>query len=141
MEDARGRRAWGKAAQALARRGVSLAWAVLDVVGFSRAPEEEVRELLAREYPGVNPDVIMITSTHNHEGPDTMGMWGPDATTDGKYPRYMRYLVKKIARGIAEAAARIYGLPGVSFVHLGVLMGEVPDPAADRPAEAGRVGL
>lgn len=50
---------------------------------------------------------ILIASTHNHEGPDTIGPWGHGALNDGKYPKYLRFLDKQIARSIQLAAAKL----------------------------------
>ncbi|MEW5934842.1 MAG: hypothetical protein AB1816_14800, partial [Bacillota bacterium] len=53
----------------------------------------------------------------------------------GKYRFLIGYTPDLLGYIVPGYDFYIYGLPGVSFVHLGVLMGEVPDPAADRPAD------
>ena len=50
---------------------------------------------------------ILIASTHNHEGPDTIGAWGHGGFNDGKYPKYLRFVDKQIARSIQLAAAQL----------------------------------
>ncbi len=47
---------------------------------------------------------IILTSTHNHEGPDTIGLWGPNLETDGKFPAYLRFVDSQIAKAITQAA-------------------------------------
>jgi hypothetical protein len=49
----------------------------------------EVRDLLD---PKLGIQEVLITSTHNHEGPDTVGVWGVDSLHDGKYPRYLHFV-------------------------------------------------
>ncbi len=83
---------------------LTMAWAVLDLIACSSTWEPRVREFLAEAAPGLDVDVIILTAVHNHEGPDTVGLWGPDEFTDGKFPLYLDYVKKKIARSIAEAA-------------------------------------
>lgn len=50
---------------------------------------------------------VLLASTHNHEGPDTIGPWGNGAFNDGKYPKYLRFLDKQIAKSINLAAAKL----------------------------------
>src|SRR6185369_6690978 len=37
--------------------------------------------------------------------PDTLGLWGVDEVTDGKFPRYLQFVDRQIARAINQAAA------------------------------------
>jgi hypothetical protein len=61
----------------------------------------EVRKLLD---PKLDIQEVLITSTHNHEGPDTVGIWGLDPVHDGKYPRYLHFVDREIAKAITQAA-------------------------------------
>jgi Neutral/alkaline non-lysosomal ceramidase, N-terminal len=61
----------------------------------------EVRKLLDAK---LGIDELLITSTHNHEGPDTVGVWGIDPLHDGKYPRYLHFVDRQIAKAITQAA-------------------------------------
>ncbi len=61
----------------------------------------EVRKLLD---PKLGIQEVLITSTHNHEGPDTVGVWGVDRLHDGKYPRYLHFVDREIAKAITQAA-------------------------------------
>ncbi|MCX7943256.1 MAG: neutral/alkaline non-lysosomal ceramidase N-terminal domain-containing protein [Deltaproteobacteria bacterium] len=45
-----------------------------DLIGLFSDYVNSVREELAKEFPEVSR--VIICSTHNHEGPDTMGYWG-----------------------------------------------------------------
>jgi hypothetical protein len=65
----------------------------LDVVGFFYANVQSVRKRLD------GFDHVVISSTHSHEGPDTLGLWGPTALMSGIDPDYM----KKLEDGAAAA--------------------------------------
>ena len=53
--------------------GTRIALVTLDLVGYMVEEVQDVRRLLP-ERLGV--DRLIVASTHNHEGPDTMGLWG-----------------------------------------------------------------
>ena len=48
-------------------------------------------------------DHIIVGTTHNHEAPDLVGLWGLEQTSDGTYPKYERYLEVKIAQAVVAA--------------------------------------
>jgi hypothetical protein len=54
--------------------------------------------------PKLGIQEILLTSTHSHEGPDTIGAWGDGPMKDGKYPRYLRFVDRQIAKSIEQAA-------------------------------------
>ncbi|NOZ00766.1 MAG: hypothetical protein GXP54_02620 [Deltaproteobacteria bacterium] len=45
-----------------------------DLIGFPYPWQERLRERLAGSAP--EPENILVASTHNHAGPDTIGLWG-----------------------------------------------------------------
>lgn len=65
--------------------------------GFAHA-----RELVD---PQLGLDQVIFSSTHSHEGPDTLGLWGYIEVVDGKFPRYLEFVDRQIARAINQAAA------------------------------------
>lgn len=67
-----------------------------DVVGFFHENVLTVRKAL----PGF--DYVVVSSTHNHEGPDTLGLWGGTKVLSGIDPEYM----KKLEAGMAEAVRK-----------------------------------
>jgi len=77
----------------------------LDLIGYySQAGyygAEQVRKLLG---PELHIQDVLITSTHNHEGPDTIGLWGADQVSDGKFPLYLCFVDREIAKAITQAA-------------------------------------
>lgn len=52
-------------------------------------------------------DHFIYSSTHNHEGPDALGLWGPDTVIDGKFPLYLKYVDRQVAGAISEAVASL----------------------------------
>ncbi len=83
--------------------GKKVAMVVLDVVGYFNNEIETIRDLLN------DPtfDSITVSSTHNHEGPDTMGLWGPDEITPGVDLDYLDFVNQTVAECIAEANANL----------------------------------
>lgn len=77
----------------------------IDVLGYYSRMKyyglEEIKKLLPKNL-GVSD--ILLTSTHNHEAPDTIGAWGVNPLSDGKYPKYLRFMDRQIARAITQAA-------------------------------------
>lgn len=52
-------------------------------------------------------DKLVLTSTHNHEGPDMVGIWGASFIESGFDPVYMEWVQNKIADGVADAVAAL----------------------------------
>ncbi len=46
---------------------------------------------------------LIVAATHNHEGPDTVGLWGPDEKTTGLDQGYLAWLKQRIAETAARA--------------------------------------
>ena len=91
------------------RTGTSLAWLSLDLTGYFSDFLPRVRERVSDE---AQPGEIILSHTHDHEAPDTVGLWGPEVPevglpTDGTYPRYERYIEAKMAQAVELAATRL----------------------------------
>ncbi|MCW5968876.1 MAG: neutral/alkaline non-lysosomal ceramidase N-terminal domain-containing protein [Blastocatellales bacterium] len=85
-----------------------IAVVALDFLGYySEASFYGLNHVRKLVDPKLRIGEILIASTHNHEGPDTVGAWGNGTLSDGKYPKYLRFVDRQIARSIAEAAARL----------------------------------
>jgi hypothetical protein len=86
----------------LQHAGRKVALVSVDLVGFFHPNVEAVRARL----PGFT--YVLVSSTHNHEGPDTLGLWGPNPFTNGIDPEYMKHVEDQIVRAVqqAERAAR-----------------------------------
>src|SRR5947209_4284891 len=74
-----------------------LAIVSIDVVGFFLANVLHVRKEL--------PDFayVLVSSTHNHEGPDTLGLWGPNPFTSGVDKEYLQRVEQQISAVIKAA--------------------------------------
>jgi hypothetical protein len=83
--------------------GVRIGLVVLDVVGYFNNEVETIRALV--DDPSF--DAIVVSSTHNHEGPDTMGLWGPDQLTSGVDLAYLDFVNQQAADCLTEAAANL----------------------------------
>jgi hypothetical protein len=69
----------------------------VDVVGFFHANVVQVRKGL----PGFR--YVLVTSTHNHEGPDTLGLWGPNPFKSGVDPAYLKQVESQIVKAVQDA--------------------------------------
>ncbi|MFL6275630.1 MAG: neutral/alkaline non-lysosomal ceramidase N-terminal domain-containing protein [Blastocatellia bacterium] len=82
-----------------------IAIVALDLIGYySKANYYGLGEVQKLVDPRLGISDILITSTHNHEGPDTIGAWGVNPLSDGKFPRYLRFIDRQIAKAVNQAA-------------------------------------
>ncbi|MFZ4985939.1 MAG: neutral/alkaline non-lysosomal ceramidase N-terminal domain-containing protein [Blastocatellia bacterium] len=78
----------------------------IDLIGYySKATYYGVGEVRRQLDPALGITEILLASTHSHEGPDTIGAWGDGYLKDGKYPKYLRFVDRQIAKSITAAAA------------------------------------
>lgn len=68
-----------------------------DVVGLMRPTVLEIRGKLA------GFDYVMVACTHNHEGPDTIGLWGSSPLVSGVDARYMKRLIEQAVEAVKLA--------------------------------------
>lgn len=71
----------------------------VDLVGFFHPALERVRQRL----PGFR--YVLVSSTHNHEGPDTLGLWGASAFKSGVDGEYLAEVEKQIVAAVKAADA------------------------------------
>lgn len=81
-----------------------LAIVSVDLIGVFQKDVAKARELLERKVPGAQ---LVVSSTHNHEGPDTMGLWGSGRFSSGVDPHYLESVRLAIADVAAEALSRL----------------------------------
>jgi hypothetical protein len=88
-------------ARAIALRGGDrkVALVSIDVVGFFHPNVQRVRKQL----PGFT--YVLVSSTHNHEGPDTLGLWGPSPFKSGADAAYVQSVEEQIVKAVNEADA------------------------------------
>lgn len=71
----------------------------VDVVGLFLPTVERARAKL----PGFR--YVLVSSTHNHEGPDTLGLWGRSPFASGVDPDYLTRVVDEIVSAVTAADA------------------------------------
>ncbi|WP_238537730.1 neutral/alkaline non-lysosomal ceramidase N-terminal domain-containing protein [Zavarzinella formosa] len=74
-----------------------IAMVCTDVIGLFNDFANDVRsDLTGFTY-------VLVSSTHNHEGPDTMGLWGSSPFNSGVNEEYMKHLRANIVKAINTA--------------------------------------
>lgn len=82
----------------------TVAMVSLDVVGLFNIEVQRMRDELVARYPDMEIDELVVSSTHTHEGVDTMGYWGQlFLNTDGKFPAYQAFLRSQVLDAVHEA--------------------------------------
>ncbi|MCB9763149.1 MAG: neutral/alkaline non-lysosomal ceramidase N-terminal domain-containing protein [Alphaproteobacteria bacterium] len=84
--------------------GSRIAIVSLDLVGFFFGDVEAIRADLD---PALEVDHVLISSTHTHEGPDTMGLWGPRVGSSGYQESYVAEVREDVAASIAQAVGAL----------------------------------
>lgn len=74
-----------------------IAMVSVDLVGFFYENVLKVRKQLA------GFDYVLVSSTHNHEGPDTLGLWGSSPFKSGMDPEYMKLVESRIVEAVKQA--------------------------------------
>ncbi|HVU90074.1 MAG TPA: neutral/alkaline non-lysosomal ceramidase N-terminal domain-containing protein [Pirellulales bacterium] len=79
-----------------------IALVAVDVVGIQYPTTQEIRKRLS------GFDYVLVASTHNHEGPDVLGLWGPSPFKSGVDPAYLQRIVDRTVEAVqkADAAAK-----------------------------------
>lgn len=72
----------------------------VDLIGLMRPAILAIRRELA------DFDAVWIVSTHNHQGPDVIGLWGPSPAVSGVSEEYIRIIVNQIARAVRQAGSQ-----------------------------------
>lgn len=107
----------------LAGGGKKIAVASLDLVGFFLPNVEAVRARL----PGF--DYVLVSSTHNHEGPDTLGLWGPTPFASGVDPAYLKRVEDRLVEAVGAADRALRPVVGrVGSAHAPELLRDGREP-------------
>ena len=80
-------------------KNTTIAIVSVDVIGIMYP---EYQKIIAKLPDYITLDHIIITSTHNHEGPDVIGLWGPNLSTGVNWDWYNE-AINHIAESIIEA--------------------------------------
>ncbi|MBM4087328.1 MAG: hypothetical protein FJ272_21260 [Planctomycetes bacterium] len=79
----------------------TVAFVTLDLIGFFHPEVVQIRATLAAQCPISH---LIVASTHNHEGPDTLGLWGEHQLSSGVNPAYNALVRQKVCEAVLEAA-------------------------------------
>jgi hypothetical protein len=77
-----------------------LAIVILDAIGFMNDDVVDTRKMIPEEW-GLT--YTIIASTHTHEGPDLIGMWGKTPFRSGLDPGYMKFVKEQIVKSVGSA--------------------------------------
>src|SRR5262245_23985599 len=80
----------------------TIAIACADVIGLFFPSVERIR----KELSGFT--YVLVSSTHNHHGPDTLGLWGPSPFVSGVDPAYLRRVETQIVKAIIAAEKNLH---------------------------------
>jgi len=110
----------------LSHGGEYLALVALDLVGLASTRIHAARDRLVED--GFDRDRLLVAATHNHEGPDSMGLWGDPENfadpTSGLDMAYQERITDAIEQAVREAAA---AMEAVTF-HVGAVRMRDRDP-------------
>ncbi|MBI5501327.1 MAG: hypothetical protein HY907_13865 [Deltaproteobacteria bacterium] len=72
-----------------------------DLIGMFHDDVEQLRSAVA----DLDIDYLLVACSHNHEGPDTIGLWGLNETSSGVDPAYMNFLLAQMEAAVRDAVA------------------------------------
>jgi len=88
----------------LDNKGSRIAIVSVDLIGYFKNEIDTIRGLVS---PSSQIDFVLVSSTHEHEGPDTIGIWGPDELSSGIDYGYLDFVNGAVADCIDHAAANM----------------------------------
>jgi hypothetical protein len=74
-----------------------------DCIGLMYPSLLDIRNEINKSIPIINPEKIVISSTHTHAGPDVVGIWGKNYTSSGVNDLHMKKIVRMAVIAIQEA--------------------------------------
>ena len=115
-------------ARALAfRQGdTSVAIVYLDSIGLLAGDLDRIRQ--RPDVMALGLDHIIIGATHGHDTPDTIGLWGPSATTTGRQPFVLSALYDAAAAALVDAVQTAQ--PATLVIASTKLVNDPANPAA-----------
>ncbi len=81
--------------------GNTLVLCSVDLIGLFYDDVQEIRRTFQRQAP--KDAHLVVACTHTHEGPDTLGLWGPTATESGVDPKYLGWVEERVSTTALEA--------------------------------------
>ncbi len=89
---------WSARSVVLNQGNTTVAIVSIDTIGYFNDEVVEIRSMLAAE--GIKVDHVVVQAIHNHEGPDTMGMWGGEPLQPGYNDAYGQQVREAIVEAI-----------------------------------------
>jgi hypothetical protein len=81
-----------------------IALVVLDAIGLMADNIIDIRQMIPA---GAGITYTIVTSTHDHEAPDLMGLWGETPFRNGINQEYLEYVKTQAAKSVAEAVKNL----------------------------------
>ena len=81
-----------------------IAIVVLDAIGLMNDNIIDIRNMIPKE-AGIT--YAIVASTHTHEGPDLLGLWGPSFYKSGIDPEYMKFVKSQAVKSIVTAVGNL----------------------------------
>ncbi|MCA9205357.1 MAG: hypothetical protein KDA59_20035, partial [Planctomycetales bacterium] len=81
----------------------------VDLIGLQLAETRRIRQRLD------GFDYVLVASTHNHEGPDVIGLWGPSHFQRGVDDEYLSLVVQRVVQAVREADKAATPVESVRF--------------------------
>ena len=88
---------------ALRQNETTVVLAAVDAVGWFKDDVDVIRGMIA----DADVDYLMMAATHDHQAPDTLGIWGLSESQTGVYPEHMAFIHARAAQAIRDAVAAL----------------------------------
>ncbi len=94
---------WARAV-AVSDGHLKIALVAVDLIGLFQDDVLKARQELERGVPGA---VLIVASTHDHQGPDTQGLWGKGRFSSGVDSAYLDHVRRTIVEAARDALGRL----------------------------------
>ncbi len=78
-----------------------IAWVSVDLIGLQFPAVQELRKRLT------DFDYVLVASTHNHEGPDVIGVWGQSFLHRGVNDDYLALVLARMEQAVRRAEKHV----------------------------------
>ncbi len=72
----------------------------VDSIGLFWDDVQKIRAAVKRKFPKAD---VIIAALHDHQAPDTMGLWGPTASQTGINEEYVTFLIQRTCEAAIDA--------------------------------------
>ncbi|HKW96292.1 MAG TPA: hypothetical protein VJN43_01100 [Bryobacteraceae bacterium] len=129
---------------ALSAGGQTVVICGVDSIGLFADDVEKIREEVkkraaAKTKGGAGGLSVVVAATHDHQAPDTMGLWGPSEGQSGINEAYNSFVVERVAEAAVNAVRHMtLAVIRLGQAHPSELDGMIHD---DRPPEVHDAGV